>query len=705
MAKLTKAQIEAIKKQLDESSEIPSEWRWDIFPPEKQEYELVYASKRREEDVIAQTMAVPLQTVRTFNNGEGGAQESKWYNRLIFGDNLQALKTLLSDRDVAGKVKLVYIDPPFATKQDFKGSKDQKAYQDKVAGAEFIEFLRKRLILVRELLSPDGSLYIHLDSRKGHYIKCILDEVFQENYFQNEIIWKRSAAHSDSGTFAPIHDTIYFYTNSSDFEFETQYQPYSDDYIDERYKHKDPDGRRYVDDNLTATGLKGGGYEYEWNGVTKIWRCPISTMRRYKKENRLYYTRNGVVRIKRYLDEMPGLSMQDVWLKIFPVNSQAAERVDYPTQKPEALLELIIKSSSREGDLVLDAFAGSGTTCAVAEKLKRRWIGIDSGKLAAYIIQKRMLNLKADIGNKGRAIKANSFVLQNAGLYDFDSLKDLPWEDWRFFALQLFECRDKPQKIGGLELDGEKGRAPVLVYDWKSNPGQTISEETIEDIHAMVGKKIGEKFYIIAPMMAFDFFQDYIDLDGIRYYALRIPYSMIQELHRRDFEAVLQAREEGNINDIQEAYGFSFMIAPEVIWEAKSEKARNELFPLAVLKTKKFTSKAIIKGSEKQGSFETLSMLMIDMNFDGNVFDLDIALYGEELEKAKWTARFPHDDIGEQIMAVWVDHHGNESKAVISRDEFGLPKIGKSNKPNTKKKLAKKKTAKKKMPIKKKIKR
>lgn len=697
MAKLTKQQIEAIKRQLDESGELPPEWRWDIFPPEKQEYELVYADKQREEDIIAQTMAVPLQTVRTFNNGSGRPQDGKWYNRLIFGENLQALKSLSTDPTVAGKVKLIYIDPPFATKQDFKGSKDQKAYQDKVYGAEFIEFIRKRLVILQDILAIDGSIFVHLDIKKSHYIKTILDEVFGESNFRNEIIWKRSTAHSDSSTYANLHDTVFFYSKSQVFNFIQIYTEYTDDYIKERYKHINKDGRRFLDRDLSATGLKGGGYIYEWKGKKQKWRCPLGTMKRYEKEDRLYYTRNGVARYKQFMDEMPGVALQDIWTDINAVNSQAAERVDYPTQKPESLLNRLIKSTTNENDLILDAFAGSGTTCAVAEKLNRRWIGIDAGKLATYVIQKRMLNLKMDIGNKGKKLKAKPFVLQNAGLYDFETLKDLPWEDWRFFALQLFECKDKPQKIGGLQLDGEKGRSPVLVYDWKTNPGQTISEETIEDIHAMVGKKIGKKFYIIAPMMAFDFFQDYIDLDGIRYYALRIPYSMIQELHKKDFEAVLQAREEGNVNDIQEAYGFSFMVAPEVQWEAKTEIAKNELFPWAIIKTKKFSSKAIIKGTEQQGSFETLAMLMIDLDYDGNIFDLDIALYGEELEKSKWTARFSPKDIGEQVMAIWVDHHGNESKAVISRDEFGLSSIKCTNATETKKKVVQKKTAKKKI--------
>ncbi len=679
MAKLIKEQIEQINSLLEKNGELPPEWRWVLFPPEKQEYELVYGGKQREEEIISQTMAVPLQNVRTFNNGPEGPKKGQWYNRLIFGDNLQAMKSLLNDLDVAGKVKLVYIDPPFATKKEFKGSKDQKAYQDKIAGAEFVEFLRKRFVFLKEIMAPDGSIYVHLDYKKGHYIKVVLDEVLGEANFINEVVWKRTSAHSDSKTLGNAHDIILHYGKTSNITYNKQIVEYTEAYVRKYYKHKDKRGR-FLDRDLTAKSLQGQGYEYEWNGINAIWRCPKETMQKNHDDDMLYYTRKGRPRLKQYLNEQKGRFLQDVWTDINVINSQAVERIDYPTQKPETLLERIILSSSSENDIVLDAFAGSGTTLAVAEKLRRKWIGIDCGKLALYTIQKRMLNIKAEIGNKGKQLKAKPFVLQNAGLYDFDTLKDLPWEDWRFFALQLFECRNKPHHIANLEVDGLKGAAPVLVYDWKKNPGETISEETIADIHAMIGKKIGKKFYIIAPMMAFDFFQDYIDMDGVRYYALRIPYNVIKELHSRDFKAVLQAREEGDVNDIQEAYGFSFMIAPEVEWSVKTKKPKGQLFKIAVLKTKKFKSRAWIKGQAHKGEKETLTMLMIDLNYGGKVFDLDETFYGEELKENKWEAHLSAEEIGEKIMAVWVDHHGNESKAVITREEFGLPPKKKTSK-------------------------
>ncbi|MGD9973209.1 MAG: site-specific DNA-methyltransferase [Desulfatirhabdiaceae bacterium] len=352
--------------------------------------------------MIARTPIAPFQKIRSFNSEnrfEDGRQ-----NLLIFVDNLLALKTLYDDQQgpdhykTRNRIKLIYIDPPFATRQDFMKDRE-KAYRDKIIGAQFIEFLRKRLILMREILADDGNLYLHLDTKKIHYIKSVMDEVFSETNFRNEIIWKRTSAHSDSKIYANVHDTILFYTKSDITVFHSQYSQYSEAHINKRYKYIDEKGRKFADGDLVGAGLKGGGYEYEWKGISKMWRCPIETMRRYETEGRLYYTNNGVARIKRYFDELPGQPVQDVWSDMFPVNSQAAERVNYPTQKPEQLLGRIIQTSSNKNDIVLDAFAGSGTTLAVAEKLGRRWIGMDCGKLAIYTIQKRLLNLTTKIGS------------------------------------------------------------------------------------------------------------------------------------------------------------------------------------------------------------------------------------------------------------------------------------------------------------------
>lgn len=675
---LSPEQRQRLVELLQAGEELDPEWARILFPPEKREYELVYHGKVREEDIVADTLAVPLQAVRTF-----GKNGKDWNNMLVFGDNLQAMKTLLEmkkegklcNADGSHGVRLVYIDPPFATQQDYKGTEDQKAYQDKIAGAQFVEFLRKRFVFLKSLLTDDGSIYVHLDTKKSHYMKTILDELFDESRFKNEIIWKRSSAHSDSTTYANLHDTLLFYQRQPNSLFNPLYQPYSNDYIEERYRHKDTDGRRFLDRDLSSTGLKGGGYFYKWKGLEQQWRCPLETMKRYEKEARLYYTKNGVARYKQYLDEMPGVALQDIWLDINAVNSQAKERLDYPTQKPESLLARIIKSASNEGDIILDAFAGSGTTCAVAEKLGRRWVGIDCGKLAVYTIQKRMLNLCCEIGNKGRKLNPKPFTLYNAGLYDFSTLRELSWDEWRFFALQLFQCRDEAHKIGGIQFDGYRQGASVMVFNHMDarHRGARIAEDTIQDIHGAVGSRVGSKVFVVAPALSFDFQQDYIDFDKVRYYALRIPYSIIHELHRCEFAALKQPSDEMAVNDTVEAVGFDFIRTPELKYTTGCQKPRGELLEYAVIKIGTFKSDAVVREPfKKRGNLETLSMVMLDFDYDEDtkVFNLDAVYYADALEKDGWKMRFRKDQLGKKMMAVFLDIYGNEARVLIDAAEF-----------------------------------
>jgi len=439
---LTSEQKQELMRLLETGEEISPEWARVLFPPEKREYELVYHGKEREEDIIADTLAVPLQPVRTF--GRNGVD---WHNMLIFGDNLQAMKTLLAmkkdgklcNADGTHGVRLVYIDPPFATKQDFQGSEDQKAYQDRIAGAQFIDFVRKRFIMLRELLAVDGSIYVHLDWRKCHYLKTVLDEIFGEQNFQNEIVWERTNSHNmPTKTYVKAQDTLFFYTNSDRFIFNKQYEAYGETQL-KRFK-QDKDGRLYTGRDLTFSTVNKAR-QFEWRGAkpppNRSWGFNREELERLWATGRILRKKNGSARLDglvAYLDELPGKPVATIWSDIGRVGNTAGERLDYPTQKPEGLLERIMRASSNGGDLVFDAFAGSGTTCAVAEKLGRRWVGIDCGKLAIYTIQKRMLNLCRDIGNKGPKLEPKPFTLYNAGLYDFSKLKELSWQDWQFFA-------------------------------------------------------------------------------------------------------------------------------------------------------------------------------------------------------------------------------------------------------------------------------
>lgn len=682
-------------EKLRRGEDLPPEWERELFPPERREYELAYHGKEREEEILAGTMAVPLQPVATF-----GSDGNDWHNMLVFGDNLQVLGSLLKMKEEGGLrnadgtpgVRLIYIDPPFATRKEFLGSQDQKAYQDRVAGAEFLEFLRKRLVLMRQLLSDDGTLVIHMDMRKGHYCKCLMDELFGEQNFRNELVWKRTGARSDSKTFNHIHDALYLYTRGPRWVWNVQHTPYSKDYIEKFFRETDEDRRRYRRTILTAPGVRRGSSGKPWRGVdpTSIgrhWAIPgyvrnllsdphmpdvQAALDELDGIGRILWPKkaNGVPSFKQYLDEMEGVEIQSVWTDIRPVAANAREATGYPTQKPEALLGRIVASSSNPGDLVLDVFAGSGTTCAVAEKLGRRWIGVDCGKLAIYTMQKRLLTLRRGIGNKGRQLKPKPFTFYNAGLYDFSTLSALPWEDWKFFALRLFGCREEAHQIGGIHLQGKLRGASVLVFNHHENEGKRIDEETIRDIHAAVGNKIGRRFFVIAPRAVFDFQQDYIDLDGVRYYALRIPYSFINELHRRDFTALLQPGDEADVNNVVEAWGFDFIRPPKVDWTVGIGKPKGELIESAFLHVKRFSTYAGLTGEGSNSGLESLSMLMLDYDFNGEVFDLDSVFFGHQLEETGWRAWFPAEELGDSVMAVFIDSHGNEAREMIPRSKF-----------------------------------
>ena len=668
MSILSEKERQRIIEILESGEDLPLDYKHILFPPERKEYELVYAGKEREEDILADTMAVPLQPIKTF-----GKNGDDWTNKLIFGDNLQVMKSLLGDPDVKGRVKLIYIDPPFATKQEFRGSQDQKAYQDKIVGAKFIEFLRKRLVFLKELLSDNGSIYIHLDQKKGHYIKAVLDEIFGEQNFNNEIVWKRTSAHSDSAKFGNNIDFIYYYTKGKDYIWNQEYESYSEKYLT-RFKNVEPDGRRWQDGPITAKGLSGGGYKYTYKGVSGLWRCPPSTMEKLDREGQLYFTKKGGIRVKRYLDENKGIPLQSLWTDIYATNSQAIERINYPTQKPESLIERIIKVSSRKGDLIFDAFAGSGTTLAVAEKLGRRWIGIDCGKLAIYTMQKRLLNLKSEIGNKGKKLKPKLFILYHAGLYDFSKLKQLPWKDWRLFALHLFNCRDSKHTVSGIELDGYRGRSDVLVFNYQQDGGVVLDYGFIDDLHAMLGSKVGKQFFIIAPAASVMFLEDYIEKGSVRYYILRIPYSIINELHNRDFEAIKQPIDESQVNDTVDAVGFDFIRIPKVNCKYSIEKPKNQLLEYATIKISTFKSEAMLKGASQLGNRESLSMIMVDFNYDGDIFNLDKVYYASEIEKNSWKVFLPVEEIKKQIMIIYLDIYGNEYREIKGIEDFSNSK-------------------------------
>ena len=442
-----------------------------------------------------------------------------WTNRLIYGDNLLAMAALLAGDEhtpsLRGKVDLIYIDPPFDSKADYRTKVtlpaiaggtgameleqkptviEQFAYSDTWSDgtASYLAMITPRLILMRELLADTGSIYVHLDWHVGHYVKLVLDEVFGKENFTNEIIWKRSEAHSDSNAFGAVHDVIFFYKKSKNNIWNRQYTPYTAEYVERQFKYVDKEsGRRYRSADLSASGLSGGGYTYEWNGITRSWRCPIKTMERYRDEGRLDYTGKGLVRYKYFLDEMPGLAIQSVWTDIGKIHHLADERISYQTQKPEELLERIVKTSSNEGSLVADFNGGSGTTAAVAEKLGRRWITTDLGKPACMIMRKRLIDQNA-----------KPFLYQAIGDYQVEAAKATLGRDFRIgdlsqIVLSLYGALPlppdvNPQRnlghIAGLAFGAGKSSKTLVLAD---SPNKLTGAATLKKAIAQRDNLLG----------------------------------------------------------------------------------------------------------------------------------------------------------------------------------------------------------------------
>ena len=355
---------------------------------------------------------MPLYEVSRTEQVNGGSNE----NLLLRGECVSVCAYL---KEKGVKLDLVYIDPPFDSKADYVKSiflrrnpkvaeavkqleqslpdfEELKAFEEKMYGDKwekerYLNWMYENLLAIKSIMSENASIYVHLDYHIGHYVKILMDEIFGEVNFRNEIIWKRATAHSDAEFFGNNYDTIYFYTNSSDYIYNQIFTAYDEEYA-ARFRRSDPDGRKWDDRDLSAKGLQGGGYSYEYKGVTSLWRCPKETMERLDREGRLYFTSKGGIRRKLYLDELPGMPAQALWTDINPVNSQATERVDYSTQKPEALLERIIQASSNGGMLVADFFCGSGTTAAVANKLGRKFITCDIGLNSVETARDRLKN-------------------------------------------------------------------------------------------------------------------------------------------------------------------------------------------------------------------------------------------------------------------------------------------------------------------------
>ncbi|MCX6842793.1 MAG: site-specific DNA-methyltransferase [candidate division WOR-3 bacterium] len=462
--------------------------------------ELVWEGKyneygeRRTVDVAGCSM--PLQKIETIDEPRSRCQATgdmfnpakahpdDFRNMLIWGDNKLVMASLL--KDFKGKIDLIYIDPPFDVGADFTmdvaigdGSettfKDQStlemvAYRDTWGRGvdSYLQIMSERLSLMKELLAGDGSIYVHCDWHVGHSLKTVLDEVFGAAHFRNEIVWKRTTARSDAHTFNHIHDMILFYSKGESIAWNRQYTPYKEDQVEKQYRREDGTGRLFQPITLIVPGVRNGPSGQAWRGIDVAargdhWKYAVDELDRLDAKGKVYWPPNGEIpRLKQYLDDMPGMPLQSIWMDV-GLSSNAAERIGYDTQKPEALLERIIKASSNEGDLVADLFGGSGTTGAVAERLGRRWIMCDLGRFAIHTSRKRMIEVQRKLNEEEKPYRA--FDVYNLGRYERQWWQKAQLNgadgEHRKVVLGFYKAEMLPEPIG--PLHGRKGRAFVHV--------------------------------------------------------------------------------------------------------------------------------------------------------------------------------------------------------------------------------------------------
>lgn len=450
---LTDAERRDIAKLLDEGKPLPEKYRFILFE-DKREVELVWNGKTR--DVC--TTVLPFQSLEHIDEPRKetpaspqqdlfdprGRQVKGWTNKLIWGDNKLILSSLKSGPlreqiEEAGGLKLIYIDPPFDVGADFSmdieiGGEtfhkepnilEQIAYRDTWGrGADsFIAMIYERLLLMRDLLRSDGAIYVHCDWRMNSFLRLAMAEVFGAAAYKNEIAWKRKTGGSSESAETSrqfSHDLDHILYFGAEPAFNVQFKESDPTYIEKFFRHLDERGRRYRIDNLANPAYRPNLiYEYKGFKPPKNgWAISRQKMEQWDQEGRLHFPKdpNGRIQRRRFLDELTGLPLGDLWDDIGPVASQASERLDYPTQKPEALIERIVNANSNEGDLVADFFCGSGTTAAVAEKLGRKWIATDLGKFAVHTTRKRLIGVQRQLQQEGKPFRA--FEILNLGRYE-----------------------------------------------------------------------------------------------------------------------------------------------------------------------------------------------------------------------------------------------------------------------------------------------
>lgn len=707
--KLNEEDLLALQRCLNEGMEPPPEMAKKLFPSFYATFDfktlkdskiptIEYAGKRSEAAILNEASVFgggsPLQLERYFEGGKiskrmsqvelfaesKAGDDNNWRNLIVQGDNLQFLKTCYLNQDpvikdrVKGKVKLIYIDPPFATKNDFSSSAGEDSYADKVDRAEFLENLRERLVYLREILAKDGCIYVHCDNRVSFYLKVILDEVFGKNFFINEIIWRRKQAQAwSSNQFGITNDTILFYSKAGEHVLNPIYSKDDDNtqqYIKERFVFDDGDGRKYMKSPL-VNPLNRPTMRYVFHGVNPPntgWLYSYDRMDEMYDNNELVMPKDENSRIYRkiFLDEYKGQMIQNIWIDIPIVNPMANERIDYPTQKPEALLERIIRASTNPGDLVMDVFAGSGTTAAVAEKLGRRWIACDFGKHAVYTMQKRMCLIEESLklGNQGKKKEKygkapKPFCVVSVGAFDFQKIMNLRQnrDAYISFVMGIFGLTERDDTLAVKfrinHVCALKDGNPVEIYPvWDDEflRNVRIDEDYLQGILTQSGGRLKGDYYIIAPETCVRVGETQMKNaqgERVAFKPLTFPYKVLEEV-ARNFAIEEQPSSSDNINKLISSVGFYFNESVEVEIKKTTEG----------FKISHFATSIVNRDEKRYEGLEGLAMLLIDSHYDDDKgFTVDTVVYQKDIKDQEVAV----GGLTDNAAVIAIDKHGNES--------------------------------------------
>lgn len=638
---------------------------------------LTYPGKVAANQVIRRTPSALLRPVKAV----GEVDWDNWHNRMIVGDNRPVLKTLLKHKqegilrneDGSPGVRLVYIDPPFGTGDVY--DRDRVGiYSARLRGPEYLEWLRTRMILLKDLMSDDGSLYARTDYHFGHYVKVLLDELFGQENFRNEIIVNRTKKVFDGiHRFNTATDSLYFYSRGKECLFKGYTRPrtkrkwipmhspgvrwttVSDSYL----PFYSQDQLRSRPDGAFASRGRVFKKEIWWPPDGRHWTFSQDRLERYAREGRIRISPSGKVLEYRTSDreildsnwtDIPGFSFK--W--------------NFPSENSEALLERVIGASSKPGDVVLDAFAGSGTTAAVAEKMGRRWIMIDSSRASTYTVFRRMLHLKGGNHNQGKPITPSPFVVYRArpespsGSW---SGQNIPVRVYEKVASELIGFKLRAFSENGTEFSGKWRGTPVLVLSAKSG------RVRVQEIRERLGGH-SRRILLVIPEGVDSILEDVVMVDGTEFHVVRIPHSVEVDLASNGLSAG-RSWDSRNPKDLKKIVGAARLevnLPPLVSCRYRLESGNSGGDLQAVLHIQNFESQ--VTGRTGNAGPDALGMVAVDGAPNGQVFQPDYVWSREDVVREHYELRFPAAKIDGTIMTLFADRYGNERKEIKRVEDF-----------------------------------